>query len=479
MKKFIYLVVLVVTFALMGGVAMAADNPHGPFLDNTTLCGSCHRAHTAKSVYLLSESSAFNMCKECHDGSGADCDVINGNYVVDGTWDRTSTLVVAPGVGAGALAVIPVVDAAGFAVGQTVWTGAVGAAHTAMESSLITAVDTVLDKITVDALTTALIAGNTVQNGNDASLDHTTWGDPTKPLMGGGFAKVRNVSVTSKHFNITNGNTYWGVQFGEATAPGTALATLDCVSCHLPHRSGNYRLLRGEPKGANTDDADRMYVADTLPRGADGAINADHKFTEDTGLFNLKRAYDTTDTSLIGDANALGSPDMYSVGTTTANNKGISAWCGACHDYYYDTADKDDHDNAPGAATAYYAGTGGYKHAVDVNLMYKPRNDSTGATYLELWTNLDTAGGAYIDKLPVASDGTPGYSKLDEITCLTCHRAHGTEVDMDVGSEIGMVSRLGVPQTSGVPAENIEDSMLLRLPNRGVCETCHNMPAGY
>ncbi len=90
MKKvtFIVLIATLAMFVLMSGVALAVgETPHGPFADDTTLCAACHRAHTAQSEYLLSESSTFNMCKACHSGGqGADADVDNGRYVVNGSW---------------------------------------------------------------------------------------------------------------------------------------------------------------------------------------------------------------------------------------------------------------------------------------------------------------------------------------------------------------------------------------------------------
>jgi len=78
--------------------------------------------------------------------------------------------------------------------------------------------------------------------------------------------------------------------------------------------------------------------------------------------------------------------------------------------------------------------------------------------------------------------GTENHYDVDDwIECLTCHRAHGTDSTMDgfagatmLPSTIEGFNTL-VPnpnQDDGVPPTG--DSALLRAPNRGVCERCHN-----
>jgi hypothetical protein len=73
------------------------------------------------------------------------------------------------------------------------------------------------------------------------------------------------------------------------------------------------------------------------------------------------------------------------------------------------------------------------------------------------------------------------YKIADWIECLTCHRAHGTEATMSgyAGATLTPATIEGfntlVPnpgQDDGVPPTG--DSALLRAPNRGVCERCHN-----
>jgi mono/diheme cytochrome c family protein len=133
-------------------------------------------------------------------------------------------------------------------------------------------------------------------------------------------------------------------------------------------------------------------------------------------------------------------------------------------------------------------------HSVDVDLTYTPRNGSTASTALSLWDNLDEGGQTFANRLPVAefeeggadpddatySGGDAGdATDDDEVTCLTCHRAHGSEAAMAGNARIGVKTRLGITTQGRNAAEDMDDSVLLRIPNRGVCETCHNMPIGY
>jgi hypothetical protein len=428
---------------------------------------------------LIMDTETIDICTACHDGSGADCDVVLGNYVQNGSWishwdvaladSRPAAQVLTEDEAAGAGATLQVTDATGYNVGEQVATGDPDAAPAGFELSTITAVSTVTDIITIDNLTTALQIGDIVGNYTESANDHANWGTVGDELMGGGFDGVTGTSTTSAHItDIGNGDTKWGIQFGENASMADAdSATLQitCVSCHLPHRSKNYRMLRQTPQGLNNEVA-ALDVMDNFSRGSDGGITESHAYTENTGKFNVVR---------VGDVRG---------GITS---EGVSAWCGACHDYYYDNANLDDADDAPTAgdgmddAPSYYSASAAYMHAVDVDLVYTPRNGSTGGTALTLWDNLDV--GTFADRLPVAEDETVGtagdYDSTDEISCLTCHRAHGTEAAMAGNARIGVKNRLGMTTEGKGAAEDLSDSVLLRIPNRGVCETCHDMPIGY
>lgn len=571
--------VFAMAFVLMGGLALAADTPHGPFADNTELCAACHRAHTAQAEYLIADNNTIGICTACHDGSGADTNVVTGTYVVNGSWTSSAL-----GTRGAALTVTaynavsftittsanPIT--AGYIAGEIVAVAAPGANAATFNGNTQTIASVTATTIVLTAaLPVAAVNGDMVGNVDASANDHDSWGTATSPLLGGGFQNVRvpggmtSAPSTSNHIaNVVNGATKWGIQFGEgSTKPGANSATLalTCVSCHIPHRSANYRMLRGAPQGLNSDDTNILIVGDNFTRNAQGGIiagtlfNGSHQYTEDTGRFNLK----TTDVQVTR-------------GAGNVANDGISAWCGACHDYYYDNAGKASaRGTSPSAPTVtaltantaiagttlvvasntgaivngtvvltehflnpvkdvkvskvitavagttitvkgtigkvfdfaavatvsdptvvtftgqgqatYYdvdgqAAPAAFMHSVDVTMNYLPRNGSTGTQTLALYSNL--GGGTFLNRLPVAAPAEANaYAAADQMNCLTCHRAHGTEATMAGQAAIGVKTRLGIGAQGRNAAEAMTDSVLLRLPNRAVCETCHQMPTGY
>ncbi len=52
-----------------------ASSIHGPYSINSPQCGTCHRAHAAKSPSLLVKGSQSTLCFTCHDGLGANSNV--------------------------------------------------------------------------------------------------------------------------------------------------------------------------------------------------------------------------------------------------------------------------------------------------------------------------------------------------------------------------------------------------------------------
>lgn len=68
------------------------------------------------------------------------------------------------------------------------------------------------------------------------------------PLLGGGFVSYRGKPVSSSHGVVDGGSLAWGngVLRGETAAISR---TMDCASCHDPHGSANYRMLRENING--------------------------------------------------------------------------------------------------------------------------------------------------------------------------------------------------------------------------------------
>ncbi len=64
-------------------IVLANNGPHqGPiFPENTDACASCHRAHSALGIYLLAEgTTVYDFCTSCHNGSGANTNVVQGIF---------------------------------------------------------------------------------------------------------------------------------------------------------------------------------------------------------------------------------------------------------------------------------------------------------------------------------------------------------------------------------------------------------------
>ena len=63
-----------------GGTAHADNGPHGAFGPTPDGCASCHRIHTASAPGLLTDAT-LGICLNCHNGSGADTDVVDGLFL--------------------------------------------------------------------------------------------------------------------------------------------------------------------------------------------------------------------------------------------------------------------------------------------------------------------------------------------------------------------------------------------------------------
>ena len=126
---------------------------------------------------------------------------------------------------------------------------------------------------------------------------------------------------------------------------------------------------------------------------------------------------------------------------------GMSSICTACHSSYHVTREDSGSDNSDARSTNLDYGGDVTTFAHPVNMSYSYESN----------INPEAVGfGGY--QLPLAETGTN-----DSVVCMTCHLPHGTSAPMS-----------GVADGGGPPgATSATDSALLRLPNRGVCEVCH------
>jgi hypothetical protein len=284
------------------------------------------------------------------------------------------------------------------------------------------------------------------------------------------------VTTTSSHGMGATGA--WGYTLNGAGSVALT-SPLECGSCHDPHGNGNYRLLNTVPGGvsnaamtissvvvaanvATVTTAVEHYLgvgntvtitgmgapfdgtfpvlatatytsftyAVTAPDGAATvpaaarATNAGQAIKDADPA--LARVYTTTDYWKVNDETT---PNI-TVGTTTnvkAFIGSIAAWCTQCH-------------------TRYQTGRSGtYANATsDPVFTYRHRGNRV--------TNTNVVNGvAYPNQVNAAN-------------CIQCHVAHGSNAT-------------AVPTTLGVMypgTTTTEDSSLLRISNRGVCQMCHN-----
>lgn len=258
----------------------------------------------------------------------------------------------------------------------------------------------------------------------DAQDPSHGWGASGGTLLGGGFDKVGDATLTTSRHDVGTTGTPHGTETG-------ALA-LTCVSCHTPHTGPNYRLLRRQPPGTTGDIA----------------VTWNGPWTDDsqTATGGEYLAYTEKDFDL-GTAG---------VQQYTKNYKaGIAAFCTACHSRYLTAVDPTAYN--PGDT---YGSRPRYRHGVDLPITagYTGVN---GRYYDGVNINLNVS-------LPLEDIGADGRSSDDHLTCLSCHRGHGTDAQM-----AGVYTKLSGTERGGLPSG--EDSILLRQNDRDMCVACHKM----
>lgn len=312
-------------------------------------------------------------------------------------------------------------------------------AHTAVGEALLKAEDTY-------ALCTSC-HGGTVQTN---VLNGVRTGD-SAPLNGGGFETVGATAVTSAH-NVEGLNggtgiaTAWGSQDGTGDAGVGVTGTLECTSCHNPHGSTNYRILKdgnnGYPYGPANASKHRWVPDDPdLLDWVDNQVLA----TKDDN-------YDYAFTA--GDCTGTKCRQTFTSGITAEpmdTTKGMNAFCATCHKSYLTKSHSGGEPSDTGAAYV-YPGT-------------QDANDGHGNVARYRHAVMRSYGGTPKQPLRFAAQGNdPNAATLtyDGFGCLTCHYAHGT-----TAAASGFAA--GVAPTN--------DSALLFYDNRGVCISCHQTVA--
>lgn len=388
----------VLAVALVPSVAFANNGPHGGYISNTEACAGCHRAHTAPSSITW------------QDGNGATKSAL--------LVSNASTL---------EQFCLTCHDTTGQGAGTNV----------------------------IDGLyygTTYGANGGNLISGPFGRFDPLSAISTTQPVDG------NNMIVTSSHITTGSWFAYGGGAYGSTSSVlatgglngGGEQIVMDCGTCHDPHGSSNYRILKDVVYGVPVGGYDGSISA-TDPNPTPYVVSNEPGYP--IGGFRLH-----IPNSALGYTPNYTTP-MYAKAPGGDVTKGMTGWCVGCHTVYNT------------AVSTYNAGDGfgstlRHRHPMNV-----PLSNFAGPRSL-IVTDLP---------LPLAHDIAPGAPisnhSSDWIDCMTCHNAHGSTAVMtgwaNNATNINTAPNFG-PNTGngGVPPTG--DSALLKLDNRGVCEACHN-----
>ncbi len=409
---------------LFGAAALvlADGGPHVAAVNNGSAglagdCAACHRAHTAQAEDLLKEAVP-GLCLNCHNGTGATTDVIDGfQYVPDGSGDPTSTVL-------GAL------RGGGFSYAL------IDSSHAA--------------RLLVSLRATGF-------------LGHV-----------GVLGATAKEPVTSTHGGT---GTVWGNGADGTAGAGAGGVVLTCTSCHNPHGNGQYRILQTLPGGGWTNGSEgvsgwtaptnAVEVKDgpTLTAGqvrnytvlpgnlASDVITAGYTATQGdywrkNSPWNLSSG--ARDPLEIGWDGTSPTNAAANGGVPPANGTGLmTAWCISCHTRYSGLANSDGISSSlapqPDAIFTYRHLTMTYG-CEQCHVSHGSNALMTTSAELLLTDPSGTVPAAIPSAGPEASPVTSADSRLLKIdnhgTCQMCHDPTGTA---KVGSYVGPIPTPGVP----------------------------------
>jgi predicted CXXCH cytochrome family protein len=442
--------------------AFADGGPHVMATNNGTAgltadsCAGCHRAHTATAAYLLNSDQPA-LCLNCHDGTKATTDVLDGVQYAT----------------VGGSTVLGALRGGGF------------------QYALIN---------TSQPARLSYASGSSVRN-----IGHV------QPL-------TSSQKVTSTHEGL---GTVWGngpvgtlSTYLDGTAFG-ATVSLECASCHNPHGNGQYRILQTKPaltatKGAFTlTNANGVEVQDTTTAGT-------HNYTikPATDGTNANGSAANVVTSLQGDywryhwdptgtlawnltSGGPGADPMntgwnsltasYVSGGATPKNNYVVAYpvnTAGIAAYNAQLATYGINDPVTGAASiSVLSNKGGLMTAwcIQCHTRYNGNNAIIGTAPNQSSSASSLSNNSGGDSTFMYKHGTT------RIGCEQCHVSHGSNAVMGSNGLTTGPNSLTYTDPSGAVPPTVSgagngsrtsgDSRLLKVDNRGTCQLCHD-PTG-
>jgi len=303
------------------------------------------------------------------------------------------------------------------------------------------------------------------------------------PLNGGGFQQTMSLvdwetSATPVYENVTS--THSMEQVGVLWGAGSSVSeTMDltCTNCHDPHGSSNYRLLKDDVNG-NTVGG---YTPSGLPNGMVFSVETGYPYA-DNGWLKHQAGQDQMAAYV---PNYTSGSSQIRAGVA---GDSLSAWCSACHEEYDEQSSAYDYGAYEAGGADAPSGPGGatrHRHPVDISL-------AQGDDIIQIAAQADADTSGLDRKIPLEINPGVGSVRQNQLGCLTCHFAHGSNATMSGWAAAHLETNTA--GTWGPVKDNIAGvepdkadvvaiagntpiagtSALLRTDNRGVCERCHD-----
>ncbi|MBI3968615.1 MAG: cytochrome c3 family protein, partial [Chloroflexi bacterium] len=296
---------------------------------------------------------------------------------------------------------------------------------------------------------------------------------------GGGFEFVNGAAVTSRHNVRTSSSDPgesqpWGYQARTGEKSGVLAQPLTCTSCHNPHGSPNYRMLLEQVNSFTVS----VLAYGSKQDGTTGFTKQEGGPGLDTPNYpNIPSNKYVADyygsTGEIDSAGGVSETGGYQPTTSLASQPGDPAknafalLCGACHTTYPSNWGRGlPPDDPYGLANS----PAKYRHRTEMRYdrWLSPKYDDNPVPN-NPETNPYNPGSGPLPPLRLASNGI-FPNKI--VTCLTCHRAHGTATQM-TGWALSTALGGSSPDELSPAQTSASRSTLLVLSNREMCEACH------